>query len=311
MVFTGVVAYPVTPFDSQGAVNCAELKLLVGRLAQSGVDTVTVLGSSGSFAYLDVNERLRVLEAAVEAAGDQLPVAVGISAVATRDVIAGARAAERAGAAGVVLSPVSYLPLTDDEVAALVEEVADATSLPICLYNNPTTTQFSFGLELIARLSAIPTVSAFKDTAETPGVFAERVRGLQTLLDRPISHGASGDTLIATGEVTADAWHTGLAALLPASYRAFRAAVLSGDDSRISMERSRLIPVVDAVQRLRKLSGLHALAKACGVDAGDPRPPLLPIAGSEQRELARLAEVFDETEEASTADSASSRRADG
>lgn len=297
MVFTGVVAYPVTPFDAGGAVNSGALRLLVDGLARSGVDAVAVLGSSGSFAYLNTDERTRVLAEAVEAAAGRVPVAAGISAVATREVVAGARAAERIGAAGVVLSPVSYLPLADDEVAALVEEVAGATSLPICLYNNPETTQFSFGLELVARLSSIPTVSAFKDTAASPDEFGARFLELRTRRDRPISHGASGDALIATGEVAADAWHTGLAALLPASYRAFRAAVLSGDEEGILRERSRLVPVVQAVQRLRKLSGLHALAKACGVDAGDPRPPLLPIAGSDQRELARLADAFDDVED--------------
>ena len=66
---------------------------------------------------------------------------------------------------------------------------------------------------------------------------------------------------------------------------------------RVAAERSRLVPVVQAVQRLRKLSGLHALGRACGVDAGDPRRPLLPIPGSEQRDLARLAEAFDDVED--------------
>ena len=74
-------------------------------------------------------------------------------------------------------------------------------------------------------------------------------------------------------------------------------AVLDGDTARISAERSRLVPVVQAVHRLRKLSGLHALGRACGIDAGDPRHPLLPIAGSEQRDLARLAEAFDDVED--------------
>lgn len=297
MVFTGVVAYPLTPFDADGGVNSTELKLLVERLAISGVAAVTVLGSSGSFAYLDAEERKRVLADAVEAAAGRIPVAAGISAVATREVVAGARAAEQLGADGVVLSPVSYLPLTDDELVALVEEVASATTLPICLYNNPSTTQFSIDVELVCRLVHVPTLHAFKDTAASPAEFAERASRLRVAVDRPISHGASSDPLIATGEVVADAWHTGLAALLPASYLAFRAAVVSGDAARVAAERARLMPVVQAVHRLRKLSGLHALGRACGVDAGDSRKPLLPIAGSEQRDLARLAEAFDDAED--------------
>lgn len=297
MVFTGVVAYPLTPFNTDGGVNSTELALLIDRLARSGVDSLAVLGSSGSFAYLDADERKQVLATAIEASAGRTPVAAGISAVATREVVAGARAAEQLGADGVVISPVSYLPLTDDELVVLVEEVASATTLPICLYNNPSTTQFSIDVELVARLAHVPTLVAFKDTAGTPTEFAQRSARLHESLERTISHGVSGDSLIATGEVAADAWHTGLAALLPASYLAFRAAVIEGDSARVAFESSRLVPVVQAVQRLRKLSGLHALGRACGVDAGDPRRPLLPIAGSEQRDLARLAEAFDDAED--------------
>lgn len=297
MVFTGVVAYPITPFTPDGEVNLKQLGLLVSRLAESEVDSVTVLGSSGSFAYLDAYERSRVLECALAAADGRLPVSVGISSIATRDVLTAARSAERLGAAGLVLSPVSYLPLTDDELVCLVEEVASAAGLPICLYNNPGTTQMSIDVELVGRLAAVPTLAAFKDTAASPEDFAVRAANLQSQLSRPVSHGASSDPLLATGEVAADAWHTGLAALLPASYVAFRQAVLSGDEDRISRHRSRLLPVVQGVQRLRKLSGLHALARACGIDAGDPRRPVLPVAGSEQRDLARLVDALDDVED--------------
>ncbi|MHA7273999.1 dihydrodipicolinate synthase family protein [Arthrobacter sp. TMT4-20] len=296
MVFNGLIAYPVTPFHGNGDINFPELASLVSSLASSGVDAIAVLGSSGSFAYLSAAERSQVASTAVDAAQESgVPVVVGISSVGTREVLDAARDAERAGASGVVLSPVSYVPLNNDEVATQTAAVCDVTSLPICLYNNPGTTQFHYDLELVAELLDLPNVQAFKDTATDVVSFRQRYDRLRSLTSQPFSHGLSGDLLIASGDIAADAWHTGPAALLPRAYTEFRAAVVSGDGARIAESRKLLLPVVQAVLRLRKLSGLHSLAKACGIDAGDPRLPVLPVPGSEQRDLARLIDALEVT----------------
>src|SRR5699024_3507127 len=69
--------------------------------------------------------------------------------------LANARTAEAAGAKGLLLAPVSYQPLTDDEVFALFRTVAEETSLPIAVYDNPGTTHFTFSTELYARLAEL------------------------------------------------------------------------------------------------------------------------------------------------------------
>jgi 4-hydroxy-tetrahydrodipicolinate synthase len=288
MVFNGLIAYPITPLAGDGDVNYREFSSLVAGLAESAVDAVTVLGSSGSSAYLSPDERSRVVLTAMEAMAGRKPVFVGVSAIAARDVLAAAREAERAGAAGLVLTPMSYLPLNEEEVAALVSDVCDATALPVCLYNNPTTTRFDVTPELAARLLELTNICGFKDTARDAAGFNRRCAAVRSMTAKTYSHGLSGDLLTVSGEIAADAWHSGPAAILPAQYAAFRRSVVDGDAAR-SVELSRaLLPIIQAVQRRRGPSGLHALARACGVDAGDPRRPLLPAPGSEQRDLARL-----------------------
>lgn len=299
MDFTGLIAYPITPFTSDGEVSHADLALLVGGLPGSGADAVTVLGSSGSFAYLDRSERAEVARTAIAAAEGRLPVAVGISSVGTREVLDAVEDAQAAGAAGLVLSPVSYVPLTDDEVIAQVRAVCAATDLPVCLYNNPGTTQFDYSLDVVAELAALPQVVAFKDTAGDALAFNARHADLSARVPDGFSHGVSGDLLMMTGEIAADAWHSGPAALLPYAYAALRAAVLAGDHTEVERIRRVLQPLVQHVAGLRKISGLHLLARACGIAAGDPRPPLLPSPGSESRELGRLLDLveaaFDDT----------------
>ncbi|WP_417215437.1 dihydrodipicolinate synthase family protein [Arthrobacter sp.] len=289
--FTGLVAYPVTPFDDSGAVDHAELRRHLASLAVSGVDAIAVLGSSGSFAYLDGAERAAVIATAVDAvrtANPALPVHAGVSAVSTTELMGHVEAAVSAGVDGLLLSTVSYVPLDDDEVATQCRLVAGASETPICLYSNPGTTNFDFSLDLIAELAAEPTITAVKESAPDIATFIERHEALAPRVPEGFSHGMSGDALIAEAGFAADAWHSGPASVLPAHYVALRSALVAGEGAEVARLRDELAPLMHEFTGLRKLSNLYALARAAGIDSGEPRRPLLPIPGSSRRDLARL-----------------------
>src|SRR6478735_1348673 len=119
-LFAGLRAFPLTPV-TDGGIDAEAFTVLVGQLADARVDSITALGSTGSYAYLDRSERRQAVELAVAAAGD-VPVFAGIGAVRTRDVLTHAQDAQHAGAAALLLAPVSYQRLTDDlhaRIAAL------------------------------------------------------------------------------------------------------------------------------------------------------------------------------------------------
>jgi 4-hydroxy-tetrahydrodipicolinate synthase len=294
--FRGLIAYPVTPFHYDGGVNLPELIRHIAAVSEAPVDAITVLGSSGNFAYLDRAERRDVVTAAVEAVKavrPGLPVCVGVSAVGTRELLQNIDDADAAGADGLLVSTVSYYPLTDEEVAAQCVAAARRSGLPVCLYSNPRTTQFSFSLELVAELAAEPNIVAVKESAPTAEVFRRRyeeLRGLLPVEAGDFSHGMSGDALIAEAGFAADAWHGGPIAVLPAHYRVLRDAVLAGDEETAAEARAALAPLMAYFGSLRPLSNLYSLARAAGIDAGDPRLPLHPLPGSSRRELARLIE---------------------
>lgn len=294
--FRGLIAYPVTPFNDDGGVNFAELRRHIATVAGAPLDAMTVLGSSGNFAYLDRAERRDAIMAAVETARSvrpELPVCAGVSAVGTRELLQNIDDAVAAGVDGLLVSTVSYYPLTDEEVAAQSIAAARHSGLPVCLYSNPRTTQFSFSLELVAELSAEPNIVAVKESAPDVEMFRERYERLRGMLPagtNDFSHGMSGDALIAQAGFAADAWHGGPIALLPAHYRLLRDALLAGDDEAVEAAREALAPLMAYFTSLRPLSNLYSLARAAGVDAGDPRLPLQPLPGSSRRELARLLE---------------------
>lgn len=145
--FTGLLAYPVTPLTHDDEHDLGALARLVREAAGAGVSGVTVLATSGVGVVFDRWERRAVTEAPVETLAQlglpgvaKIPVYSAISAASTREVVHLAKDAEQAGAAGLLLSPFSYLPLSEKEVRALFVQVADITNLPLCFYNKPLQT---------------------------------------------------------------------------------------------------------------------------------------------------------------------------
>ena len=157
------------------------------------MQSIGALGSTGSYAYLSRAERARTARLAVEAS-QGVPVMIGIGAVRTEHVLEHAHDAQEAGAAAVMLAPVSYQALTEDEVFGLYEDVTAELSVPLCVYDNPGTTHFTFTDELHARVAALPHVGAIK----LPGAgAAERVGVLRPLLPSGVAVGVSGDQFAA------------------------------------------------------------------------------------------------------------------
>lgn len=207
-MFTGLSAFPLTPLDEDG-LHKAAFTRLVTRLAAAGVDSIAALGSTGSYAYLTREERSKIARIAVQAAAGT-PVIVGIGALRTRDVLAHAHDAQTAGADALLLAPVSYQQLTDAEVFGLFEDVTRAISIPLAVYDNPTTTRFTFSDELHAAIARLPHVAAIK----LPG--GERLATLRALVPEHVALGVSGDWFAADALAHgADVWFSVLGGLFP------------------------------------------------------------------------------------------------
>lgn len=284
--FRGVIAYPPTPFDHAGDVRPQVLEQLVAQLAGSGVDGIALLGSSGSGMYLSRDERRSLVRHGASASGST-PLYVVVSALTTRETIECALQAADAGADGVLVAPVCYVPLTDDEVVEHVVAVATAAPVPVSFYNNPTTTRYDITLTALQRLLTLGAVAGLKDTAPDAEQWAERQAGYRAAgVTVPV--GLSRDALILSARSAGDAWHSGVAALVPEAYVGLRAALVAGDDVVVERWTAFLQPIVDELARCRPLAGLHALAVAAGVAAGVPRRPLPPAGDAVVERFRRL-----------------------
>ena len=192
-LFTGLSAFPITPQDPEGRVDVAAVRRLVRRLVAAKVDSIGLLGSTGSYAYLSRKERRLTVEAAVDAAAGGPPVMVGIGALRTDAAIDFGQDAKAAGAHAVLLAPISYVPLTDDEVFAHFEAVSGAVGLPLCIYDNPAATHFSFTPELVARLAHLPNIQAIKSPPPLEASVTGQIEALKPLVPAAFSLGYSTD----------------------------------------------------------------------------------------------------------------------
>lgn len=278
-MFTGLSAFPLTPI-SEDEIDEAAFAGLVRRLADAGVDSIGALGSTGSYAYLTREERRALAGIAVEAAGN-VPVIVGVGALRTRDVLGHVEDAQTAGAAGLLLAPVAYQALTDEEVYGLYRDVAASASVPVVVYDNPGTTHVRFSDELHARITGLPGVTAVKipPTSVEPREAADRIRALRAVLPEGYGIGISGDASAAVALAAGcDAWYSVIGGVLPEPALEIVRAAARGDHEHARAVSARLSPLWSLFGRYGSLRVAAAIAEHLELIGRPNLPrPLLPL----------------------------------
>ena len=287
-LFRGLSAFPLTPLV-QDRVDDTALTASVRRLVDAGVDSVTVLGSTGSYAYLDRDERARVVRLAVEHAGG-VPVVVGIGALRTSHVLRHAEDAQQAGAAGVLLPAMSYQPLTPDDVHGLYEDVTAGIDMPLVVYDNPGTTHVTFSDDLYGAVARLPHVASVKipGLPADPAAARARVQQLRDLLPAHVTVGISGDGHAAAGLTAGcDVWYSVLGGTLPRPAVALTRAALAGDHARAAALSEALAPLWALFRRHGSLRVVAAVAEQLGFATRSCLPR--PIRGLDDAERAGVA----------------------
>jgi 4-hydroxy-tetrahydrodipicolinate synthase len=293
MVPSGLIAFPITPMDAAGRVDAGALRRLIRRLIEAEVDAVCVLGSTGSYPFLAREERRRAIEAAAAETAGRLPLFAGVGALRTDDAILCAQDAAAAGAALGLLAPVSYTPLTDEEVETHFAAVAESGGLPLCIYDNPASTHFAIGDALVERLSRIPNVVALKSPSPPGPEAPDRVRALKARTPAGFSVGFSVDAnaveaMIAGGE----AWYSVLGGLFPAPLVAIRRAVATGDVETARRLDRALHSLWDLFRDFSGLRVVYAAARLTGLCEADPPRPILPLGPDAQARVAAVLEAL-------------------
>lgn len=285
-LFTGLSAFPITPADLHGRVDTEALCRLLERIMHAGAQSVGLLGSTGTYMYLSRSQRQRAIEAAVECLGGNLPLIVGVGTLRTDDAQSLARDATRCGADGLLLAPVSYTPLIDDEVHDHYAAVAKASELPLCIYNNPGTTNFSFSSELLARLSLISTIGAVKMPLPSERDLEADLAHLRGALSEDFQIGYSGDWGCADAMLAgADGWFSVVGGILPELTVRLAKAAMAGEKDEVQRINGQLQPLWDIFKEFGSLRVVYAIANHLGLSDAQPPLPLLPLSAGDQERV--------------------------
>ena len=227
MSFSGVFPYLVSPIDQSGAVMEGVLTDLVDHLVTSGVHGLTPLGSTGEFAYLNQQQRRKVVDTVIAANKGRVPVVAGVASTSTGDAVAQTEYMVEAGADGILAILEAYFPINDEGVEAYFSAIAKAAKgRPVVLYTNPQFQRSDLSLPVIERLSQIDNIRYIKDASTNTGrllSIIERTRGRMEVF------AASAHIPVCVMMIGGVGWMAGPACIVPRQSIALYDAAKAGD----------------------------------------------------------------------------------
>lgn len=281
--FGRVITAMVTPMHADGSLDLDGTQKLASHLADHGHDGLVVNGTTGESATTTDEENIATVKAVVEAVGDRIKITAGVGTNDTAHSVRVAKAMAEVGAHGVLVVTPYYNKPTQDGIVAHFRAVAEATDLPVMVYDIPGRTGTALTNDTIRQLAQIDTIQAVKDAKgelfESSRLMAETdllwYSGDDVLNLAHLAQGAVGVVSV-VGHVAGD------------QYAEMVTAIDNGDLARARQIHTQLIPAVDAVMNTSQ-GAIQAKAamKLLGViDSDFCRLPLLP-APEEHRALLR------------------------
>lgn len=287
MKIEGIIAYPVTPFKADGQqLDLDALSISLNALLESQCDAIAPLGSAGESAYLTWQEWQQVAQTTIAVVNQRVPVIVGISELTTAMAIQKAKKAEELGADVIMVIPVSYWKLTDQEIYDYYQQIAASVKLPIMVYNNPATSGIDMSPELIVKMfNQIDNICMVKDSTGD----IQRMHKFHTLTQGQLPfYNGSNPLALEAFCAGATGWCTAAPNLLGDLPKQLYQAIQQGDLTKAQAIFYQQLPVLSFIVKggLPKTvkSGLNLL----GFSVGSPRSPLQAATGAEIEQLKGL-----------------------
>ncbi len=287
--FGTVLTAMVTPFTATGELDVNATGLLAERLVNEGNNGLVVNGTTGESPTTSDAEKETIVRAVVDAVGDRATVVAGVGTYDTAHSVKLAKTAEKAGAHGALVVTPYYSRPQQDGLLAHFAAVADATDLPIMLYDIPPRAVVAIAPETLLRLAEHPRITAVKDAK------GDLYAGSQVMAGSDLAYYSGDDPLnlpwLSVGGVGVVSI---IGHVLGGYLRAMVDATEAGDYAKARKLHYDLMPAHRAMTRCGGGSGL-VFAKAAlrlgGFGVGDPRLPQIP-ATAKQTEL--IAQDLDE-----------------
>lgn len=280
--FGTVLTAMVTPFGADGSVDIDAAVRLANRLVDAGCDGLVVSGTTGESPTTTDDEKVALLHAVVDAVGERARIIAGAGTNDTRHSVGLAKACAGAGAHGLLVVTPYYSRPSQAGLRAHFSAVADATSLPVMLYDIPSRSVIPIATDTIVDLAQHPNIVAIKDAK------GDLHAAAQIMAETGLAY-YSGDDAInlpwlavgATGFVSV------ISHFVAAQLRDMLAAFNAGDVDTARKINLTVAAMSNAMSRLGGVTFSKAGLRLQGFDVGHPR---LPIVAASEAELAELAD---------------------
>ncbi|MCL4689351.1 MAG: dihydrodipicolinate synthase family protein [Burkholderiales bacterium] len=281
----GVCAFSVTPAQADGAIDMSAWKKHLERMVTAKVHSITLFGSTGSNGYYTEAEKVAALTLAVETVAGRVPLMFGVGAMTTAESARMAKLAGESGIDALLVVPLNYWTPTSEEIYAHYQAIAEATSVPLWIYNNPSLAGVDLTPSVIVSLSRLPNVVGMK---ESSGDLTRLVR-IPSLTNGKVLVGIGQDTNILDAILgPSPAWFTGLANFAPELCVQYWEASKKGDVTAAWNIAKMLAPISEIGSRYGIVRVAHEAGSLMNLGLGLMRRPLLPLS-TEGREELRVA----------------------
>ncbi len=281
----GVFPAATTQFAPDLSVDLEATRATLEALIRDGVHGLIVLGTCGETNSLEPDEKRQVLKVAVDVARGRVPVIVGVSELTTARAVTFARDAESIGAAGLMVLPAMVYVPTEDELVAHFRAVAEATALPLMLYNNPPAYRVAVGLGALKKLADLPNIVAIKESAPDTRRFTDLKNDFG---DRFVLMAGLDDVALEGLILGAQGWVSGLTSAFPQESVALYDAFARGD-LRTAVEIYRwFMPLLHLDAEHDLVQSIKLAEQIMGRGSERVRPPRLPLAGARREEVTAM-----------------------
>jgi 4-hydroxy-2-oxoglutarate aldolase len=275
--FAGIYTPIVTPFHADGAVDEQAIASNVDRYLASPLTGLVVLGSNGEAAQLDDDEADRVIAVVRARVPRDRPLLVGTGRESTRATIAASKRAATLGADAVMArTPSFYKPqMTSENFVRHYTEVADASPVPVLLYNVTMYTGVNLLPDAVEQLSEHPNIAGLKDSGNDMlqiGDYLTRSSPGFTVL------AGAAPTLFTAAALGVHGAVLALAGLVPELCVQLFEHVKAGQVDEARALQRRLMPIARSIGPIHGVPGLKAALDLLGLKGGVPRAPLRPVA---------------------------------
>jgi 4-hydroxy-tetrahydrodipicolinate synthase len=286
-IWQGVFPAATTQFAPDLSVDIGATQKVQDALVRDGVDGLILLGTCGENNSLEPEEKRAVLKAAREAVGGRVPIVSGVSELTTARAVQFARDAETIGVDGLMVLPAMVYVPTAEELTAHFKAVAEATSLPIMLYNNPPAYRVSIGFDVLEKLSAQKNIVAVKESAPDPRRFTDLINRFG---ERFALMAGLDDVALEGVLLGAKGWVSGLTSAFPReSVALMRAAAARDLDTALAIYRW-FMPLLHLDAEHDLVQSIKLAEQVMGRGSERVRMPRLPLSGARRAEVIAMVE---------------------